>query len=57
MHVIFRLKICQTYIVDVFRNWKMENGVAINGPLCQKILGCTNNALVAVPGAMFGEKE
>jgi hypothetical protein len=34
----------------------MENGVAVNGPLCKKILGCTNNALVVVPSGMFGEK-
>jgi len=44
-------------IIDVFRNCKIENGVAVNGPLCKKVLGCTNNALVAVPGGMFGEKE
>jgi len=55
MHVIFRRKICQTYVVDVFRNWKMENGVAVDGPLCKKILGCTDNALVTVPGGMFRE--
>jgi hypothetical protein len=44
-------------IVDAFRNCKIENGVAVNGPLCKKVLGCTNNALVAVPRGMFGEKE
>jgi len=33
----------------------MENGVAVDGPLCKKILGCTDNALVTVPGGMFGE--
>jgi hypothetical protein len=34
----------------------MESGVAANGPLCKKILGCTNNALVTVPSGIFGEK-
>jgi len=55
MHVIFRRKICRTYVVDVFRNWKMENGFSVDGSLRKKILRCTDNALVTFPGGMFGE--
>jgi hypothetical protein len=47
-------KICQTYVVDVFRNWKM-NGVAVDVLLCKKIQGCTDSVLVTVPRGVFGE--